>query len=128
MREAALAEFFLDRLPAAALAQNAVGATRQLSGIRWVNEIEDMSGGFLVTRGMAIALCDAVLSGDLPAEDLATVGFMLVSSDHFYWAEDDDEPAATFYDWASPEINYALTIENIRMFRARLARPSEASK
>jgi hypothetical protein len=29
--------------------------------------------------------------------------------------------AETVYDWATPEINYPLTIENIKKFRERLS-------
>ncbi len=79
-----------------------------------------MTGRFLVTREMAVALCDAVLAGDLAPEALETIGVALVASDNFYWDEADDEPAETFYDWSAPAINFALTHGNVRMFRDRL--------
>jgi len=120
MREAALANFFVGRLTAAELAQDVHGSIKQVSDLQRITEVEDMKCRFLVTREMAIALCDAVLNAEMAARHLETIGFALVTSDNFYWDEKDDEPAETFYDWSSPQINFPLTIENIEMFRARL--------
>jgi len=73
-----------------------------------------------------------VLSRELPPEDLQTIGFALLASQCFYWKEEDNEPAETFYDWSAPEINLPLTYENIRIFRDRLfqtpADPCSAEK
>lgn len=120
MREAVLADFFRGRVTARELAVDLRGSTTRVSEIQTTTEIEDMTAPFRVTREMAIALCDAVLSGQLPAEELETVGFALVASDNFHWDEVDDEPAKTFYDWSAPEINFPLTHDNVRMFRDRL--------
>jgi hypothetical protein len=84
-----------------------------LSGVATRTEIHDMADQFRVTRQMAVALCDAVLCGDLPTADLETIGFALVASDTFCWDDNDDEPAETFWDWAAPEVNFALTLENV---------------
>jgi len=92
MHENVLAQFFLKRLPATALASDVAGSTRQVSEIEQIVKIENMPGRFLVTREMAIALCDAVICGELPAEALETIGFSLVASDSFHWSEEDDEP------------------------------------
>jgi len=120
MREAVLAGFFMGRLTAKELADDLRGSQRSVSATHAAVEIEDMTTPFLVTRGMAIALCDAVLIRELPPEDLQTIGFALLASQYFYWKEEDDEPAETFYDWSAPEINLPLTYENIRIFRDRL--------
>jgi len=119
MQEAVLAEFFKGRIAARELANDVRGSRHKFGTVR-TTEIVDMSEPFLVTRAMAVALCDAVLKGELPAQDLETIGFALIASDNFDWAQDDDEPAETFYDWSAPEINYSLTLENVRMFRDRL--------
>ena len=83
MHETSLAQFFLNRLPATALANDVKGSTHRISEIRASIEIKDMPGLFLVTRAMAIALCDAVINGELPAQALETIGFALATSDCF---------------------------------------------
>jgi len=72
---------------------------------------------------MAVALCDAVLKGDLPADGLRTIGFALMASDRFHWDGDKDAvlPDVIGY-WSCPEINYPLTVENVQRFRAWLTR------
>lgn len=120
MREKILAEFFSNRLSAADLAVDLKVSVHRVTDTHCGVLIEDMGTPFCVTRGMAVLLCDAVLQGELPAESLETIGFALVSSDAFFWSEDEEEPAETFHDWACPQINYALTLENVQMFRRRL--------
>ncbi len=120
MRESVLADFFMGRVTARELADDVHGSTKRVSEIQTTTQIEDMASPFLVTRKMAIALCDAVLSGELSPQELKTVGFALLASDNFYWDEADDEPAELFYDGSAPEINFSLTYENVRMFRDRL--------
>jgi len=95
-----------------------------VSDVQTVTAIEDMKDPFLVTRGMAVALCDAVLGGSLPSVALETIGFALVASDNFYWDEEDNALAETLYDWSCPAINYPLTLENVAMFKSRLEAPA----
>jgi hypothetical protein len=69
-----------------------------------------------------IRLCDAFLTGKLKAEHLELIGFALEASDHFLWDNDSDEVedspvAKTIQAWASPEINYPLTVEIISKFK-----------
>jgi hypothetical protein len=72
---------------------------------------------------MAVALCDAVIHGDLPADSLHTIGFALMASDRFQWDGDKDEVLAdVIADWSCPEINYSLTVENVQRFRGWLTR------
>src|SRR6266700_942529 len=83
--------------------------------------IEDMDESFTVTRPMLIAVCDAVVAGSLPPQELRTIGFALESSDKFEWDGDADELVAdVIADWSCPEINYPLTVENVARFRAYL--------
>lgn len=77
-----------------------------------------MRDEFSVTRQMAVRLCDAVLKNELPAEALATIGFCLIASDKFTFDGDDDPILAdVIADWSCPEVNYALTLENVERFR-----------
>jgi len=115
MRESVLRDFFLGRIPPAALADDAKNSVRRVTDIESVVEIEDMQGKFLVTRKMLVSLCDAALLGDFPPASLSVVGFALMASDAFEW--DDDLMSEVNNDWSCPEINYPLTQENVQMFK-----------
>lgn len=118
MREEILKEFFLGRKNASELAADVCGSTKNFNQLVSRVEIEDMDELFAVNREMLIALCDAVLSGSLPAQELRTIGFALVASNRFEWDGDqDDLLASVIADWSGPEINYALTPENVGRFR-----------
>jgi hypothetical protein len=123
MREQILRQFFEGKSSATELAGDVSGSTRQSTPTVSITSVEDMDGDFRVTSDMGVRLCDAVLSGDLPAESLRTIGFALEASDRFHWDGDEDEVlASVIADWSCPEINYPLTIENVARFRAWLMR------
>ena len=122
MREQKLCDFFEGRLSATELARDVKGST-STSGIVSKVSIEDMAESFTVSSTMAVRLCDAVLNGELPAAELETIGFALLASDRFEWDGDEDEVLANVIgDWSAPEINYPLTIENVKKFRGWLTR------
>ncbi len=121
MREEILKRFFIHEATVSELKEDLAGSVKRLSDIASRVAIEDMGGEFTVTRPMLIALCDAVLSGSLPAQELRTIGFALQASDHFIWDGDEDDVLANIIaDWSCPEINYPLTVENVSRFRAWL--------
>lgn len=122
MREQKLRDFFEGRASAAELARDVKDST-STSGIFSKVSIEDMAEPFTVSSPMVVRLCDAVLNGELAAADLATIGFALVASDRFEWDGDEDEVLANVIgDWSAPEINYPLTIDNVKKFRGWLTR------
>lgn len=90
-----------------------------------------MQRDFTVTREMAITLCDAVLNGEVEPSGLATIGFTLMASDKFSW-NGEDILGEIIADWSCPEVNYPLTIENVKRFRAWLtgseAYPAKSAK
>jgi hypothetical protein len=123
MREQILRQFFEGKSSAIELARDVSGSTKQSTPTVSITFVEDMGGDFRVTSDMGIRLCDAVLSGHLPADSLRTIGFALEASDRFLWDGDEDEVlASVIADWSCPEINYPLTIENVARFRAWLMR------
>jgi len=123
MREQVLRQFFEGKSSATELARDISGSTKQSTPTVSMTFVEDMDSDFRVTCEMGVALCEAVLSGDLPAESLRTIGFALEASDRFHWDGDEDEVlASVIADWSCPEINYPLTIENVARFRAWLMR------
>ncbi|HVZ16845.1 MAG TPA: hypothetical protein VG897_07000 [Terriglobales bacterium] len=121
MREEVLKQFFEGKVNAAELAADVSGSTTNVGGVVSYQRVEEMDSEFRVDRTMLIALCDAVLAGGLSPELLHEIGFALVSSDRFVWDADDDELVSdTISDWSAPEVNYPLTIENIRRCKAWL--------
>jgi hypothetical protein len=113
MREVILRDFFLGHATAEALAKDVQDSVKRLGPIHYSIEIEDMEAEFSVTREMLVSLCDAVLSGQFPAHELSTIGFALEASDKFT-LEGEDVVGRVIDDWACPEINYPLTLENIQ--------------
>ncbi len=123
MREQTLRHFFEGKCSAKDLARDVTGSTRQATQLTAITSIEDMDDDFEVTAGMAVRLCDAVITHDLPPMALQTIGFALMASERFYWDGDkDDVLASVIADWSCPEINYPLTLENVQRFRAWLTR------
>ena len=116
MREVILRDFFLGRTTPETLAKDVLGSVKRIAPIKFSVEIEDMDEEFSVTREMLVSLCDAVLSGQFPAHELSTIGFALEASDRFTW-DGEDLTGRVIDDWACPEINYALTLESVQMFR-----------
>ena len=123
MRELVLRRFFEGQCSATELARDISGSSKVIGPGHSVISIEDMHEEFTVTADMAVRLCDAVLSGGLPATFLQSAGFAMMASDRFRWDADGDEVlAAVIADWSCPEVNYPLTLENVRRFRSWLSR------
>src|SRR5713101_131026 len=116
MREIILRDFFLGRTTPEALAKDVLGSVKQIGPIKFSVEIEDMDEEFSVTREMLVSLCDAVLSGQFPAHEFSTIGFALEASDRFTW-DGEDLTSKVVDDWACPEVNYPLTLENVQRFK-----------
>ena len=119
MREDVLARFFNGKATSAELARDLNGSEERVSDIESVVNIEDMQEELVVTREMAVALCDAVLSEELAPSALATIGFALMASEKFMW-DGEDVLGDIIADWSCPEVNYTLNVENVRKFRAWL--------
>jgi hypothetical protein len=121
MRERVLRDFFDDKATTAELAKDVAGSISQKSQKLSVVSIEDMHEEFTVTAAMLVHLCDVVLQGELEPDALHTIGFALMASDAFCWdSGEDDVLANVIADWSCPEVNYQLTLENVRRFRAWL--------
>jgi len=127
MKEATLRDFFLGIAAVDKLAVEVRGAVEHQSATSRQVHIEDLSAdeAFTITALMLVRVCDAVLAGSLPGPALEPIAFAVIASDHLHWAEDDDLVSRVLYDWASPEINWELTPENVRMFRGWLTGEAE---
>jgi hypothetical protein len=116
MREVVLRDFFLGLATPVELARDVRDSIKKVGPISFEVEIEDMEGEFLVTREMLVSLCDAVLLGQLPAQELSPIGFALASSESFAWNV-EDVVHEVIHDWSCLEVNYPLTLDNIQRFR-----------
>ncbi|MDE3109873.1 MAG: hypothetical protein KGL02_08025, partial [Acidobacteriota bacterium] len=116
MDERVLRKFFLGKASPQALAHSIAGSIAHPDGITWVVYIRELKARFLVTRAMAVSLCDAVLAGKLPTAYLQWIGFALETSENFEWNE-DDLLATMFEYWAAPKINLELSNQNVELFK-----------
>lgn len=122
MREEILRRYFEEELPASELCKDLETSKDAISAIESEIQIEDMGNTFPVLPGMLIRLCDDVLNGHFPAWCLEVIGFALMASDQFEWDGDEYEVMANVIaDWSCPQINFPLTPENVRRFKAWLA-------
>ncbi len=119
MRESFLRDFFLGKISPAQLSEKVGVCVEQLDEItRRVHIARDLESEIVVNREMMLALCESVLAGELPPEDLRTIAFALIASDYFAWDGDTDEVLAdVIHDWAAPEVNLPLTPDNMESFK-----------
>lgn len=85
MTEIILAQFFEGRTTAATLAGDLNGSETRVTDIASTVGIEDMPEDFVVSREMALRLCDPVLGGELSPDSLSNIGFALMASDKFIY-------------------------------------------
>ena len=120
MRATVLRDFFLEQATAAELAEDMVGTTVQTGFDTFRHRMADLNGDFAVEPAHLVALCDAVLAGELPPERLEEIAFGMIASDHFLWDTDTaagDLIANVLFDWSAPEIKYALARSTVGKFR-----------
>jgi hypothetical protein len=82
-----------------------------------------MHVAFEVSTHHLIRLCDAVLSEELEPQSLEAIAYCIIASDSFFYDADSSDGqlvSETLSRWDSPEINFPLTIANVRQFRERL--------
>ena len=119
VKEDVLRSFFEGTTDAGQLAADLVGTiTREGEVLHQL--IEDMAGEFTVEPRHLVRVCDGFLDGHLDAEAVEAIGFCLVSSDSFEWEGDSPEGgrvAEVAHDWSAPEINFAVTEENVTQWR-----------
>jgi hypothetical protein len=131
MHEATLRDFLTGVAAADGLREDLVGTVEEVLPKAYRHHIVSLDGEFTVTAEHLVRLCDAVLAGSLQAEQLATIGLCMIASDYFHW--DDKTPGGfwvgeTLHDWSSPEINYPLTKDTVKLFRERLVTHKDVLK
>ena len=113
-------DFLLDRVSAKALADTSSRAFTQRGldsrALNW----RALDADFSVESGHLVRLCDAVLSGVLPADRLMPIAFGMIGDDNFTLdtdTPDGDRVGDVLYDWSSPEANYPLNSRTVAKFR-----------
>jgi hypothetical protein len=82
VKESTLAAFLTGDIDAYTLAEEVRSAQREVDPITISVTVSESESDFVVTKRMALRLCEAVLIGDLPGEVLRTISFVIISSDH----------------------------------------------
>jgi hypothetical protein len=124
MHESTLRDYFVGLVDESALQTDLKGTVVQTSHDVFTYQIVYINEEIEVIPEYLVKLCDGFLIGKLEATDLEIIGNCLAMTDSFIWDNDTESGALvaeTVYDWATPEINYPLTIENIKKFRERLS-------
>jgi hypothetical protein len=123
MHEAILRDFLLGKADVSALRHDLEGTVSRTGHDVFTHRVIDMEGEFTLSIAHLVALCDAVLVGDLPPQDLSVIAFAIEASDRFQWdyeSRSGDLIRETLADWSCPEINYPLTLGTVAKFRRRL--------
>lgn len=116
MNESTIAAFLAGDIDADRLASEVRNSEREVDPITTAVTVSEMGSEFAITRAMALRLCDAVSNGQLQGEVIRTVAFLIISSDHLTWG-DDELLGEIIWDWSCPEVNYPLTPENMALCR-----------
>ncbi|HTD40936.1 MAG TPA: hypothetical protein VK671_09975 [Mucilaginibacter sp.] len=86
----------------------------------YIDQIKDGSE-YIVTKDHLLKLCNDALSGNLKMSHLTTIAFALEFSDYFTWDSDEDDIVATVvFDWDNPEINFQITLDNLKLWKIYL--------
>ncbi|MFN0049073.1 MAG: hypothetical protein ACKVOU_08135 [Cytophagales bacterium] len=121
MREKKLKEYLEDKLSADQLSLDLKDSQKRTGydvTTVYIDSLKD--GEFEIKKEHLIKLCDDTISNNLSPTDLNTIGFALMTSDHFYW--DSDSPDGeivgnVILEFDNPEIGYDITIKNVLLWK-----------
>jgi hypothetical protein len=120
MRESSIAEFLSGGDTASALNLEASEAIERVDSVQEKVYVEALAEPLLITIPMMLRACQAAIAGNIEPIALRAIAFAMISSPAFEWA--DDLVARVLHDWSAPEVNYALTHQNLLQFRRWLTR------
>ncbi|HUI11044.1 MAG TPA: hypothetical protein VL221_12000 [Bacteroidota bacterium] len=110
-------------MPGITLAQETALSESLLEGGEYTAVGTDLESEFTVRPVHLVALCDAVLKGELKAARLEVLASVLVRSEKFMWDPRTKEGglvSRVIYAWEAPEINYVLSTATAAKFRHML--------
>jgi len=120
MKEETLRDYFDNLISTDILYMDVEGSEVKTSPDVIRTHIEDINedGEYTITRNHLLKLCNDTLNGNLKTNHLTTIAFALICSDYFTWDSDEDDVVANvIFDWDNPDINYPVTIENLKKWR-----------
>lgn len=124
MKESILKRYFEMQISAKQLAED-LKASQQQTGhdaksvtVEGVNE-----GYFKVETSNLIKLCEDFLTGQILREDLNIIGFVLMSSNYFYWDNETKTEqiiGEVISDWDNENIGYDINRKNVQLWKEYL--------
>jgi hypothetical protein len=130
MYEDTLKEFFLGRIAAPRLSDEAPGSIVQDGPLVVLHHVRPIEDGFVLRAEHLIRLCDAVIGGAMEPRDLGTIAGLLIASDTFEY--DAEGPVrgmvgSTLLEWSAPPEGRPLTVDEVQRTRDLLAAWSVAA-
>ena len=121
MTEQILRDYFEGIISAKILSADLKGSQIKTSETTTSVSIHEMHENdfYIITRQHLLKLINDALIGNLASDDLNTVAFSLISSDHFTWdneTKDGKDVAKTLFEWDK----FPLNIENLKLWRLYL--------
>lgn len=121
MTELTLKEYFENKISPDLLAIDLKDSQRQTGYDVTTVYIDSLKEGeFEVRKEHLLKLCDDVISRTISPVELNTISFALIASDFFHWDSDTSDGALVaevIFDWDNPEIRFALTLENVQLWK-----------
>jgi hypothetical protein len=122
MREKILRDYFDNKVSIDTLSSDVDGTVINSSHKVFeihINQLPEYDG-YLIKNEHLLKLCHDTISGNLKVTHLETIADSLEFSEYFYWNENDTVVGETIFEWANPEINYPLTVENLKKWKLYL--------
>ncbi|MFD2246343.1 hypothetical protein [Pontibacter ruber] len=125
MKESVLRDFFENRILVKSLAENVKHTQRRATSDTTSVHVEQIKDGstYQVRKEHLLSLCNEGLNGNLTFEDINSIALALVFSEYFVWdtkTEEGQMIETVIYDWDSPEINFPLTLSNMKLWKQYL--------
>lgn len=122
MKETVLRDYFENRVTVETLAENVKDTQKRATYDTTSVQVEQIQDGttYQVRKEHLLKLCNEVLNGNLLLEDINSIALALVFSEYFVWdtkTEEGEMIETTIYDWDSPEINFPLTLSNMKLWK-----------
>jgi len=125
MREEILKQYFDGATTSEALDKDVEGSETKTGHDVSAIQIDQFNSidQFEVRSKNLLKLCNDTITGILKFKHLTTIGCALEFSDYFTWNSDTADGrivGTVIFDWANPDINFPLTIQNMMLWKEYL--------
>jgi len=125
MREDILKRYFDGTATAKALDKDIEGSETKTGHDLFTIKIDQINNidKFEVSSKNLLRLCDDSIKGILKFKHLTTIGRALEFSEYFTWNNDTTDGrivGTVVFDWANPEINFPLNMQNMMLWKEYL--------